>query len=206
MKEKIHYAIEAALAVAIIIVFVLHFKGNKDTSKTSMAISDTGNASGMMSIAYVDIDSLTSNYTYSIDLNEHMAKKFENSRAKFAEQMRKVQVEADDFQRKYETNSFLSQERAQTALNNLRKKQEDLQKLEAQYAQELDDERLRLTNALRNTIVTQVDEYNKSKGFHIVFSKRDDNILFANDAYNITAEVTEFLNRHYAASPVLKPE
>ena len=207
MKEKVHYAIEAILAVAIIILFVFQFSDNKKSSGANTVVSENRETSGeIMPMAYIDIDSLMSNYTYSIDLNEQIAKRVENSRANLTERIRKLQAEAAEFQRKYETNSFLSQERAIAEQERLMKKQEDLQALELKMSQELGEEEMRLGEELRNTIISQLREYNKGKGYHIVYGKKNDNILYADDAYNITAEVIEFLNRQHAASPAARAE
>ena len=41
-------------------------------------------------------------------------------------------------------------------------------------------------------------EFNKDKGYQIIYSNTgSDNILFADDKYDITKEVTEFLNKKY---------
>ncbi|MDR0573007.1 MAG: OmpH family outer membrane protein [Tannerella sp.] len=206
MKEKLHYAIETALFVAVVILFILQFSGNKKLSDTNAVVSGDGTTSeNVMPIAYIDVDSLMSNYTYSIDLNEQMTKKFENSRANLTEKTRKLQSEVADFQRKYETNSFLSRERAESEYQRITKKQEDLQKLEVQLSQELTDEQFRMNENLRKTIITQLREFNKGKGYQLVYGKMNDNILYADDAYNITAEVIEYLNRQYASSPAAKP-
>ena len=206
MKEKIHYAIEVALAVAVIILFVLQFSGDKKPSKPTMVISDEGGTSGFMRIAYIDLDSLISTYTYSIDLNEQLVKKYENSQAVLTERSRKLQTEANDFQRKYDTGSFLSRERAEAAHQALLKKNEELERLKMQYAQELDEERFRSNEVLRKTIEELLQEYNKDQGYHIIYGKGSDNILYADDAYNITAEVIEFFNHRYASSPVIKSD
>lgn len=206
MKEKIHYAIEAVLAVAVVILFVLQFSGSKKSSNTDATVSEGGAMSGeVMPMAYIDVDSLMSNYTYSIDLNEQITKKFENSRANLTERLRKLQAEAAEFQRKYETNAFLTRERAESEAQRLQKKQEDYQGLEAKLSQELNEEQFRMNEELRNTIITQLREFNKGKGYQLVYGKINDNILYADDVYNITSEVIEFLNKQYAASPTVKP-
>ena len=205
MREKIHYAIEAALAVAVIILFVLQFRGNKKPSDTNVAFTNEGSDTEIMPIAFVDIDSLTLYYNYMIDLTEVITKDYENSRAKLAEQYRKLQSEYEDFQRKVETGSFLSRERAEGEAQRLTKKQEDLQKLEASYTQELDEKQFRLREKLRQTINVQLIEYNKSKGFHFIYGKFGDNMLYSNEIYNITTDVLDYLNRQYAADDTLKP-
>ena len=205
MREKIHYTIEAALAVAVIILFVLQFTGHKQPSDTNAAFINEGNDSEIMPVAYIDIDSLTLNYNYMLDMNEVFAKDYENSQAKLTEQYRKLQTEYEDFQRKVDTGSFLSRERAESEAQRLAKKQEDLQKLGAQYSQDLEEKQFRMREKLRQTINVQLKEYNKSKGYHFIFGKFGDNMLYTNEIYNITTEVLDYLNRQYAADPSLKP-
>ena len=206
MKEKLHYAIEAVLAVAVIILFVFQFSDNKKSSGSKSIASEGKGISGeYMPIAYIEIDSLMSSYTYATDLNEQMVKRVENSRANFTEKMRRFDSEVAEFQRKAQTNAFLSQERAEAEQQRLLKKQEELQNLEAQLSQEISEENFRMSTDIRNTIITQLREYNNGKNYQIVLGKMNDNILYADDAYNITTEVVEFLNKQYAASPVAKP-
>ena len=205
MKEKIHYVIEAVLIIAVIVLFVFQFSGNKKSSNDGSNSTDSkASSESVMPVAYIDIDSLMQSYTYSIDLNEQLAKKLENSNANYTEKVRKLQADAAEFQRKYETNSFLSQERAQAEHDLIMKKQEELRTLEANLAQEFEEERFRMSEELRLTIIAQLLEYNKSKGYQIIYGKRNDNILFAAESFNITAEVIEFLNKQYTASPATK--
>jgi outer membrane protein len=206
MKEKVHYLIEAILSIAVIVLFVLFFTGKNPSSTVLIpSVDKDANVEGRLPVAYIDIDSLMQNYTYSIDLNEQIAKKFENSRANITERLRKLQTEASDFQRKVETGSFLSRERAEAEQQRILKKQEDLQKLEAQLSQELSEDQLRMTQDLSKTIITQLKEYNKDKGYHIVYGRINDNIMLANEEYNITGEVIDYLNKRHASSPLVKP-
>ena len=204
MKEKIHYAIEAVLAVAVIILFVFQFSGDKEPA--SVTVSNSGTTFGdVIPMAYVDVDSLTANYTYSIDLNEQLMKKYENSQANLTERMRKLEADAESFQRKVQTGSFLSEERAIAERDRIVRSEADLQNLQQKLAREFDEERFRIVEELRNTIVANLRELNKDKKYHIVYGKMNDNILYADDAYNITAEVVNFLNMKYATSPAVSP-
>ena len=205
MREKLHYAIEAALAVAVIILFVIQFTGSKKSSDTDVGFTNEGSDTEIMSVAYIEIDSLTLNYQYSIDINEVLTRYYENSQAKLTEQYRKFQTEYEDFQRKVETGSFLSRERAEGEAQRLAKKQEDLQKLGAQYGQDFEEKQINMREKLRQTINIQLKEYNKSKGYHFIYGKFGDNMLYSNEIYNITTEVLDYLNRQYAADPSLKP-
>jgi outer membrane protein len=206
MKEKVHYVIEAVLSVAVLILFILQFSGGKKSIVTDVAVPDDNVAGSTMLIAYIDVDSLMSNYVYSIDLNEQITKKYENSRASLTEKLRKLQSDAADFQRKAETGAFLSRESMETQQQRLMQRDQDLQQLQAQMSQELSEEQMRMNEELRKTIITLLTEFNKSKGYHIVYGKINDNILYADDAYNITGEVIDFLNSRYASSPAAKTD
>ncbi|MDR2776159.1 MAG: OmpH family outer membrane protein [Tannerella sp.] len=207
MKEKIHYVIEAVLGVAIIVLFVMQFSGNKKSASSDATVTDDALMSGgTMPIAFIDVDSLMASYTYSIDLNEQITKKYENSRANLTEKLRKLQSDAADFQRKVETGSFISRERAETEHQRLMKKDQDLQELQAQMSRDLGEEQLRMNEELRRTIILQLREFNKGKEYQIIYGKMNDNILYADDAYNITGEVIDFLNRKHALSPAAKTD
>ena len=206
MKEKLHYAIEAVLVIAVIILFVLQFSNSKNSSNSGSTVSDGNAISGeFMPVAYIDIDSLWVNYTYSIDLNEQMVKKMENAKANLVEKGRKFEDEVADFRRKVETGAFISRERAESEQERILKKQGELQNLEAQLQQELGNENMRISEEIRKTIITQLREFNKDKNYQIIYGKMNDNILYSNEAYNITSEVIEFLNKQYSVSPVSKP-
>jgi outer membrane protein len=206
MKEKIHYVIEAALGIAVIVLFALFFSNNRKSDFSGTNSLDSGSlaARGSLPVAYIDVDSLLQKYQYSIDLNEQITRKYENSHANLTEKLRKLQSEITDFQRKVETGSFVSQESAQNQQQRLLKKQEELQQLEAQLSQELGEEQLRLNEDLRKKIISQLKEFNKNKGFYIIFGNIRDNILYADDVYNITSEAIGFLNKSYTTTPQIE--
>ncbi len=206
MKEKIHYAIEGALALAIISLFALHFTGNDSSKNTNVVVRDVGETSGVMAIAYIDLDSLMENYKYRLDVNELLTKKMESARLKINEQGNKLQTDLEAYQKKAETGSFVSRESQMNQAQQLQQRNENLQKLQESYAQELEETQLRLNIAMRQTIIAHIEEFNKEKGFHIIYGKMGESILYAKNEYSITTEVIDYLNRRYAADPSLKPK
>ena len=105
-----------------------------------------------------------------------------------------------DFQRKVENNAFLTRERAEQEQRRLLTKQEELQNLDNQLANELMQEQQKLNEQLRDTVVAQLKTFNKYHGFQVVFSNTvGDNILLAEDVYDITAELIEYLNKNYVS-------
>ncbi len=196
--RNINYVINGVLAVAVVILYVMQFSDKKESGVTR-TFASAGDTTALLPIAYVNVDSLLLNYNYSKDLNEIILKKQENSRANITQKARSLESEMKDFQRKIENNAFLTRERAEQEQQRLLKKQEELQNLDNQLAQELMQEQQKLNEQLRDTIVSQLRAFNQDKGFQVVFSNTvGDNILLAGDTYDITAELLEFLNRNYS--------
>ena len=208
--KNVNYIINGVLAVAVIILFVLHFTGNKSQAGGAGKLSfenalsgaglENGIPEGMMPVAYVNIDSLLMNYNYAVDLNEMIIKKQENARANIGQKVQALQKELDDFQRKIETNAFLTTQRAESEQNRLIKKRQDLEEEDNRVAAELYNEQQQISEQLRENIVEQLRVFNQSYGFQIILSNTSgDNILIADNVYDITAAFLEHLNKSYSS-------
>ncbi len=199
--KNVNYIINGVLAIAIVILFVMHFSGNKETGVVRLVANEGDPSTGLMPVAYVNVDSLLENYSYARDLNEIILKKAENSRASVNQKAASLQKEMEDFQRKITNNAFLTQERAEQEQQRLLNKRQELQDLDTRLSQELMAEQQRLNEQLRDSIVNQLRVFNQDKGFQVIFSNTaGDNILLANDAYDITAELLDYLNKNYATN------
>ena len=197
--KNVNYVINGVLAVAVVILFVMQFSNKKETNVSRTFTTDS-TSTGVLPIAYVNVDSLLLNYNYSKDLNERILKRQEDSRANITQKARALQSEMQDFQRKVENNAFLTRERAEQEQRRLLTKQEELQNLDNQLANELMQEQQKLNEQLRDTVVAQRTTVNKDHGFQVVFSNTvGDNILLAEDVYDITAELIEYLNKNYVS-------
>lgn len=196
--KNINYIINGVLAVAVVILFVMQFSNKKET-RNVRPVASGENLTGTLPVAYVNVDSLLENYNYAKDLNEIILKKSENSRASVNQKATSLRSEMQEFQRKIENNAFLTRERAEQEQQRLLQKQQELQELDARLSQELMNEQQKLNEQLRDTVVAQLKVFNKDKGYQIIYSNTlGDNILLANDIYDITAEVLDYLNKNYS--------
>ena len=196
--KNINYVINGVLAVAVVILFVMQFSGKEESKATKAVVS--GEEMATLPVAYVNVDSLLSNYNYSIDLNEVILKKQENSRANITQKARSLSSEMQDFQKKIQNNAFLTRERAEQEQQRLMKKQQDLGELDKRLAQELMTEQQKMNEQLRDTVVAQIKMFNADRGYQIIFSNTmGDNILWAADRYDITADLIDFFNKRYNA-------
>jgi len=138
------------------------------------------------------------NYNYSKDLNEVLIRKRENAQATLTEKARKLDAEMKEFQRKRDNNAFLSEQSFKSQQQALLKKQQDLQQLEESLTQQLGKEQQKMNEQLRDSIYKFLQEYNKDHKYQMILSNTmNDNIMVADNAYNITNEVVELLNAKY---------
>ena len=174
---------------------------------TSCANNQVGQAAGQavggdscgLAIAYVNVDSLLTNYDFAKDLNEALIKKTEDARANFNSQAASFERDYNEFQRKLQTNAFLNEDRAKSEANRLENKKNQLDQLNAKLQQELAQEQLDMNTRLNDTIANFLKEYNAVKKFQFIFSNTlNDNILIAQPQYDITGEVLDMLNERYA--------
>ena len=114
-------------------------------------------------------------------------------------QARKLQADMEEFQRKLENNAFLSRERAEQEQTRILQKQQELQNLDAKLTEELMVEQQNMSLQLRDTINNFLKEFNADGRYHMIISNTaGDNLLQANEEYNITAEVVAALNKRCA--------
>ena len=200
--KNVHYVIDGVLAVAVIILFVLYFIGNKNTDNSSRtAISSTEEFTSNLPLAYIDADLLLEKYFFSIDLNEQILKKREDASAYLTQQARNFQSAYESFQLRYQNNAFATQQRAEQEAQRLQRQQQELQETEEKMQMELMEEIQRLNIQIRDTIESHLKEFNQIKHYHIIFSTGSTNtinpIVVADGVYNITGEVIEFLNKKW---------
>ncbi|MDD2613083.1 MAG: OmpH family outer membrane protein, partial [Bacteroidales bacterium] len=169
----------------------------KSSKISSRAIS----SSKEMPIAYINIDSLLQNYSYSKDLNEVLIRKRENAQATLTQKARQLDADMQEFQRKHENNAFLSEQSFKSQQQALVKKQQNLQQLEENLTQELVKEQQKMNEQLRDSIYKFLRSYNKDKKYQMIISNTmNDNIMIADPIYNITNDVVDALNSKYKKS------
>ena len=153
-----------------------------------------------LKIAYIDTDTLLAKYNFCIDMNEAMVKKSENVRLTLNQKAKELDKQQREFQNKIQNNAYLNQERAEQEYKRIAKLEQDLQELSNKLQTELMSEQEKNSLLLRDSISNFMKDYNKEKGYSFIISNTNlDNLLFADEKYNITQEVIDGLNARYAA-------
>ncbi|MFA7492731.1 MAG: OmpH family outer membrane protein [Proteiniphilum sp.] len=200
MKNSTLYIVSGVLAVAIIILYILHFTNQSSVNgATGKELSALLNDSSItLPIAYVNVDSLLMNYNFAKDLNESLLRKQENTRATLNQREGQIRSAVADFERKVKNNAFLTNERAQQEQNRIMQMDQEYQQLADRLTQEFLMEQEKLNIQMEDTIKARMIEFNQGKNLEIIFNNRmTSTILYADKKYDITNEVVIFLNSKY---------
>lgn len=185
------------MAVAAVAFTAVQCTGENGAAPVAGNTADTLVSPGLK-LAYVRVDTLLSQYNLSKDLNEIMLRKEENARATLNEKGRDLQRQLAEFQRKLQNNAFVSEERARQENDRLQKMQEDLQELQTRLASELDSEGKKNTQILHDSVQNFLRDFAKTHPYSMILSNAGmESLLYADPAYDITAEVVKGLNGRY---------
>lgn len=153
-------------------------------------------AAGDMKIAYVEVDSIMSQYKFCKEYSLILQKKGQNIQNTLAQKQQALQAAAANFQQKVQQNAY-TREQAEGVNASLQKQSNDLQMLNQRLSAEFQNETDQFNKALRDSIQHYLATYNKDKKYSIIFSKQGDNLLYADKAYDITNEIVAGLNKAY---------
>ena len=197
--KNTNYIVNGILVIAVIILFVMQFTGNKQSSESNTTIIGDS-IPARLPIAYVNVDSLLTHF----DFYSRMISNYEDKLAKQNNQLnqryQKFQKDVVDFQQKVQSNQFLTMERAQQEETRLSRIQKELEQAAAQMEQELALEQRIIGQRLSDTLTVAMKKYNEPQKYQMILTKTgNSNILYACDSYDITTEVIDFLNINYPA-------
>ena len=183
-----------ALAAMTTLAFTACNKQNSQAENKSE--SNTKAAPTSMKIAYVEVDSIMSQYKFCKDYSLILQKKGENIQSTLASKQQALQAAAANFQQKVQQNAY-TREQAEAIQAGLQKQSADLQGLNQRLSNEFQVETEKYNAALRDSLRHFLNEYNKDKKYSLILSKAGDNLLYADKAFDITNDVVAGLNKAY---------
>lgn len=169
---------------------------NKEAQKVDEKTQAHATQSGSVKIAYVEVDSIMSQYKFCKEYSLILQKKSQNIENTLAAKQNSLQAAAAKFQQDVQNNKY-TQQQAEAVQANLQKQGADLQALQQRLGAEFQNETNTFNKALRDSIQHYLAAYNKDKKYGLILSKAGDIILYADKAYDITNEVIAGLNKAY---------
>jgi len=192
------------LAVAAVATVAMTSCDNSAPKMDDKSQASEQTAPAELKIAYVEVDSIMTQYTFCKDYTEILQKKGQNIQNTLASKQRSLEQAAANFQQKLQQNAY-TREQAEGIQASLQKQAADLEGLNQRLSGEFQTETDKYNNALRDSIQHFLAKYNKDKKFSIILSKAGDNLLYADKAFDITSEVVAGLNKAYK-KPAAKAE
>ena len=186
----------SALAIAAVMVSCNNASPKMDEKPAEAEAAATGG----IKIAYVEVDSLMTQYTFAKDYSVTLEKKSNNARNTLTQKSNELQAAVNNFQQKLQNNGFQSREQAQSVQSGIERRQRDLQELQARLENELANETQKFNEALRDSLNNFLASYNKDKQYDLILSKAGDNILFADRKFDITKDIINGLNKRYKST------
>jgi len=199
IKENSNRIISGVLAVAVIVLFVLHFSG-KDKKVVENQGAQPGSLvgnMGEMKVAYVFVDSVLANYEFYKILTDKLLAKKSNLEKELTGKGEAFQKEVADFQYKVEKKLITSWD-AEARQKQLTEQQQVLGNLQNDMQNRLAQDEQTVTVQLHDSVISAVNEVNRKLGYNLVLSNTfGGGLLYADDYMNITKQVLDRLNEAY---------
>ena len=155
---------------------------------------DSSNHSGTK-VAYLDLDSLQSNYEYYKKINAEFDRKQNASNDEVTNMQKRFQNRAMQLQQKGPT---MNQQEQESAMKEINQMQESLQTKK----QALDNELFNYNSKMKEDLLTRIQnylkEYNSDGRYDYIFSYEPGFMFYKDTALNITKDVIKGLNDMYA--------
>lgn len=203
--KNLSLAINGVLAVAVAILFFLHFSGKGAASSTDSALTtpEKAVASGNSAVYYINSDSVLANYKLAIELE----KKFESEKRRMENGF---QAKAQEFQKMYEAAARDVQqypELAQQMQAELQQREMQLGNEQQQIEGQLQMLGMKHNQEFNDAVSTFANEYAKDSDISYVLGMSPGNgLVYADTTLDITAKFIEGLNAAFDAEKQAETE
>ncbi len=181
------------LGVAVAILYLLHFTGNK-SGMMRLGNENSGN-SVSVSIAYVKMDSVLFTYELAKKLTTNLQTNQESFKKEYSAKRIQFEKDAASFREKVQKGGFLTEERAKLEQERLMGQQQEIERLDYELTQKLNEMQGQVNQQIIDSISSFLKSYNASKKYDFILNSAS--MLEGTPKYNITKDVSEGLNKRY---------
>ena len=195
--KNLSLLLNVILFIAVAILYFLHFTSDDKTAETADTSSAGVADKSGLKIAYVNSDSLISNFDFFIEKSEELEEERSKSETDLENRARGIEKQVSDFQR---TRGNMTNQ-ARAIEEDLYKKQQNLLQYRENLAQQLMKKESEVNNELYDKVSSYLKEYGSKHKMQVVLSyTRNSGVLYANDSLDITQVVITGLNDSYRKS------
>jgi outer membrane protein len=190
--KNLSLILNAVLLVAVGVLFYLHFSA----ASPKKASGSEATASGDLTMAFINSDSLINQYTFIEDRKVILEAKGKKLESDFRNRAETLQNEIAAYQRN-ESNMTIGQ--AKALQEDLGKKQQNLQLFEQRINQELSTDQQKLMQELYDRLQAFLKAYCEENNVHMVVKyDLSSDVMYGKPALDITEAVVSGLNSAYA--------
>jgi len=187
----------SALAfVGVLVLFGLHFSGNKSSVKTSdNSTSATTTKTSASRIAFINIDTFEANYTLLKNKKEEFKKRQAAMEAELQRSAQQMQNDYVALQRKAQAQT-LSEAESQAAQKRLAQMQQSIETRKQSMEEQFMKDQEAFNNNLHDQLDSFLNEYNKTNHYDFILSYSRSNpvIMYGDKGLNITQDVLKGMN------------
>lgn len=189
--------LNVVLAIAVAVLFYLHFSSNSGHAAGSSE-STKAVPAGAFKIAYFETDSIQSQFEYFKQISSELQAK-DQANAKVLGDMKATFAGKYQDLQKAANSNLLSQAELASKQQELMQMEKAFQGKEKMMSDEMQDEQFRKLQDVKKKIEEYLKEYNKDKGYAFILSSSADLMYLKDSAYDITKDVIRGLNALYKA-------
>jgi outer membrane protein len=182
--------LNAALVIAVAVLFYLQFSGKK----AAVTASPAGATNGSFKIAYFESDSLETGFEYYKEVSKELAASEQQKRTELLAQRNAYIEKVKEYQAKGQS---MTQMEAAKANQDVEERQKAIQANEQQKSQEIQDERFKKLLDVKKKIEDYLKEYNKNKTYAFILSSSSELMYYKDSTYDITKDLIKGLNEKY---------
>ncbi len=192
--KNLSLILNGVLAVAVVVLYVLHFNG-KSGEQTTTEEGSTAQSMGLPKIAYVNSDTLLENYDFFKDKRAELEEKQKQLEGEFQNRARGLENEITNFQ---QTAGNMTMSQAKALEEDLMRKRQNLMQYQQNLAGQLQQAEAEMSEELYDNVADYLEAYGKEKDFELVLTyTKGSGVLYASDSLDITAQVIQGLNEEY---------
>ena len=187
----------AALAVVAAMSLVACNNQPKQNDTAEKPVQGSEQVGGQK-IAYVEVDSISSQYQFSKDIEKLLNAKNANISKTLSAKQQALQQAYNNFMQNARANKY-TQEQAQQLQAGIQQTANEGQELEQRLKNEFAQEQAKYQKAFNDSVEHFIQAYNKDKKYSYILMKGGmvNTILYADKAYDITNDVVKGLNKAY---------
>jgi outer membrane protein len=183
--------------IGVIILFVLEFTSSGDERKEVSKTMKAPPTSSFNSIVFVNSDQILEKYELVSELSNELESERIAKDADLTARQKSYETDAAYFQEQVQKQT-ISEASAQEIYEKLMIQQQELYKLQDQYASELSKKEYEMNSTLVDSVRNYLKRLNEIYNYdYILGYNNTGNIFLAKDTFDITNDVIEGLNREY---------